>query len=112
MNTNGLPLNSAWVSVTSCSGHGFGVSEQYGSTPRWSSAVGVSNGANVAPMCGIVTWEKSYTPKSPVCGSVPLMFSRYKPDVPMEKRNGQYAGETPVLCRSAVALVTRLPWES
>src|SRR3954454_5509370 len=27
----------------------------------------------------------------------------------MEKRNGQYAGEMPVLCCSAVAVVTRLP---
>ena len=34
MNTSGLPVCSAWVSVMSCNGHGSGVSEQYGSTPR------------------------------------------------------------------------------
>ena len=55
MYATGLPDANAWVRVTSCSGHGLGVSVQYGSTPRWLSTVGVSNGGSVDPMYGTVT---------------------------------------------------------
>src|SRR4051812_35576411 len=61
MYPTGLPEASAWVSVTAWSGHGDGVSVQYGSTPRWLSTVGVSNGGRVEPTYGTVTAFGSLT---------------------------------------------------
>jgi len=112
MYTTRLPDCSASVSVTACNGHGSGVSEQYGSTPRWSSLVGVSNGSSAVPVAGVITSAGSNSSKVAPNPSSPSMRIVYTTAASSVARTSQYGVGRPSLRRVPTTSVTRVPLKS